>query len=38
RTAREARSDHAGAYLLGTPLLGDYLDEGLAQLGYSFEA
>ncbi len=36
-TAREARSDHTGPYLLGIPLLGDYLDEGLAQLGYSFE-
>jgi Protein of unknown function (DUF3775) len=24
-------------YLVGTPLLGDYLEEGLAQLGYSIE-
>ena len=24
-------------YLLGTPLLGDYLSEGLAQFGYSCE-
>ncbi len=23
------------AYLLGIPLLGDYLEEGLSQLGYS---
>ena len=24
-------------YLIGTPLLGDYLSEGLAQFGYSCE-
>jgi Protein of unknown function (DUF3775) len=24
-------------YLIGTPLLGDYLEEGLSQLGYSIE-
>jgi hypothetical protein len=24
-------------YLLGTPLLGDYLEEGLAELGHSCE-
>ena len=24
-------------YLIGTPLLADYLDEGLSQLGYSLE-
>ena len=24
-------------YLVGTPLLGDYLEEGLSQLGYSIE-
>ena len=33
--ARAARSDHTDTYLLGIPLLGDYLAEGLAQLGYS---
>jgi hypothetical protein len=37
KAAREARSDHTDTYLLGIPLLGDYLDEGLAQLGYSSE-
>jgi len=26
---------HAGRYLIGTPLLGDYLEEGLSQLGIS---
>ena len=24
---------YAGRYLIGTPLLGDYLEEGLSQLG-----
>ena len=24
-------------YLIGTPLLADYLEEGLSQLGYSLE-
>jgi hypothetical protein len=33
--AREARTDHTDTYLLGIPLLGDYLEEGLSQLGYS---
>jgi len=28
---------HAGGYLIGTPLLGDYLEEGLSQLGISLE-
>ena len=28
---------HAGRYLIGTPLLGDYLEEGLSQLGISLE-
>ncbi|MDH3476226.1 MAG: DUF3775 domain-containing protein [Rhodospirillales bacterium] len=37
REARSARSDHTATYLLGMPLLGDYLEEGLAQLGYSCE-
>lgn len=35
--ARSARSDHTAAYLLGIPLLGDYLEEGLSQLGFSCE-
>jgi hypothetical protein len=35
--ARSARSDHTATYLLGIPLLGDYLEEGLSQLGYSCE-
>ena len=35
--AREARTDHTDTYLLGIPLLGDYLEEGLSQLGYSCE-
>jgi hypothetical protein len=37
KTAREARSDHTDTYLLGIPLLGDYLQEGLNALGYSCE-
>jgi hypothetical protein len=28
---------HAGRYLIGTPLLGDYLEEALSQLGISLE-
>lgn len=35
--ARDARSDHTDTYLLGIPLLGDYLEEGLNELGYSSE-
>lgn len=37
RTARERRTNATSDYLLGTPLLGDYLEEGLSQLGYSVE-
>lgn len=37
QAARDARSDHTDTYLLGIPLLGDYLEEGLTQLGYSCE-
>jgi hypothetical protein len=37
QTARDARSDHTAAYLLGIPLLGEYLEEGLSQLDYSCE-
>ena len=37
---REARDQHGpddtAAYLMGLPLLGDYLAEGLAEFGYSF--
>lgn len=35
-----ARAEHVNAtedYLLGTPLLADYLEEGLEKLGYSIE-
>ncbi len=35
--ARAARSDHTASYLLGIPLLSDYLEEGLSQHGYSLE-
>jgi hypothetical protein len=31
------REKHIARYLLGTPQLGDYLEEGLSQLGYSLE-
>jgi hypothetical protein len=34
--ARGAHSNHTGAYLLGMPLLPDYLEEGLSEMGYSF--
>jgi len=37
QAARDARSDHTDTYLIGIPLLGDYLEEGLSQLGYSCE-
>lgn len=35
--ARDAgrRENHAATYLLGTPLLGDLIEEGYNQLGYS---
>ena len=36
-TARERRSGPTSEYLLGTPLLGDYLEEGLVALGYDLE-
>ena len=35
--ARQIHDAKETAYLVGTPLLGDYLEEGLAQLGYSIE-
>lgn len=34
--AREA-TNATSEYLLGTPLLGDYLEEGMSQLGYSMD-
>jgi hypothetical protein len=37
RTARERRSNPTSEYLLGTPMLGDYLEEGLVALGYEIE-
>ncbi|RME67815.1 MAG: DUF3775 domain-containing protein [Alphaproteobacteria bacterium] len=33
--ARDIRNKHVAHYLLGTPLLADYLEEGLEGLGYS---
>jgi len=33
--AKDSRSDHTAEYLLGIPLLGDYLEEALSQLGHS---
>ena len=35
--ARERHRRHSAAYLLGMPALGDYLEEGLSELGYSCE-
>ena len=35
--ARERNEGEAADYLLGMPLLGDYLEEGLAALGYPTE-
>lgn len=35
--ARELHTDHTAEYLLGIPLLGTYLEEGLTALGYSEE-
>lgn len=36
-TARAERTNRTGEYLLGMPLLSDYLEEGLDRLGYSVE-
>ncbi len=33
--AADAHSSHTAAYLLSTPLMADYLEEGLSQHGYS---
>jgi hypothetical protein len=35
--AREIHNAHETSYLIGTPLLADYLEEALAALGYSLE-
>jgi len=35
--ARERHRQHSAGYLMGMPTLGDYLQEGLAALGYSYE-
>jgi hypothetical protein len=35
--AAEAHNEHTARYLLGTPMLGDFLEEGLSMLGYSCE-
>ncbi len=37
RTARQRHTNPTADYLLGTPLLGDYLEEGLSQLGLTLE-
>jgi hypothetical protein len=37
KEANDMRDKHIAIYLKGTPKLGDYLEEGLAQLGYSLE-
>jgi hypothetical protein len=36
-TARTERNNRTEEYLLGMPLLADYLEEGLDRLGYSVE-
>lgn len=36
-TARSERTSSTASYLLGIPLLADYLEEGLEKLGYSVE-
>jgi len=36
-TARDAWTTHTADYLIATPLVADYLAEGLAALGYSCE-
>jgi len=35
--AARAHNEHTAEYLLGEPLLGDFLEEGLSKLGYSCE-
>jgi hypothetical protein len=36
-TARAEKVNSTGAYLLGLPLLADYLEEGLEKMGYSVD-
>ena len=36
-TARSERTNGIARYLLGTPMLADFLEEGLEKLGYSIE-
>jgi hypothetical protein len=36
-TARSERTNRTEEYLLGLPMLADYLEEGLDRLGYSIE-
>jgi uncharacterized protein DUF3775 len=36
--AGERHRRRSGAYLAGMPMLGDYLEEGLSELGYSCES
>ncbi len=38
KDAADAHNEHSAEYLLGTPLLADYLSEGLASLGYDCES
>jgi hypothetical protein len=35
--ARRIHDEKEAQYLIGTPLLADYLEEGLSQLGYSLQ-
>ena len=37
RQVQDVREKHTVDYLLGTPLLSDYLEEGLAQFGHACE-
>lgn len=37
RQARLIHDEKETDYLVGTPMLGDYVEEGLAKLGYSIE-
>jgi uncharacterized protein DUF3775 len=37
KEARRIHDEKETGYLVGTPLLADYLEEGLSQLGYSIE-
>jgi hypothetical protein len=35
--ARQTRSSRTARYLVGTPLLADYLEEGVSRLGFALE-